>query len=210
MKVARIFPGGFLNFNTMKFSLAIVAFFLAAASPATMTERWIVDASSELIIRGTTNVNEFVCRTDCYDVRDTVELLRADKDRPIIFSKSVMVIPVASFRCGNDMITKDFQETLKSERFPNLSVRFVSIDESAPSLRPGVVAGLVEITLAGTTRSYFVLYTVSENGDNSISLAGKQEVCFSDFNLKAPKKMMGLIRVQDDLEVEFQLHLQRL
>lgn len=194
----------------MKFSLAIVAFFLAAASPETVTERWIVDASSELIIRGTTNVNAFICRTDCYDVRDTVELLRADKDRPIVFSRSVMVIPVASFSCGNDMITKDFQATLNSERFPNLSVRFVSIEASAPSLGPGVVTGLVEITLAGTSRSYAVLYTVSHNGNNAISLAGKQVVCFSDFNLNAPKKMMGLIRVQDDLEVEFQLHLLRL
>lgn len=194
----------------MKFSLAIVVFFLAAASSAPVTERWVVEASSELIIRGTTNVNEFVCRTDCYDVRDTVELLRRDKDCPIVFSRNAMVIPVASFSCGNDMITRDFQETLRSERFPHLSVRFVSIDESAPSLRPGLVTGMVEITLAGTARAYPVLYTVSENGNNSISLAGKQEVCFSDFNLKAPKKMMGLIRVQDDLEVEFQLHLQRL
>lgn len=192
----------------MKFSLVLITFFLAAAPPR--TERWIVSAKSELIIRGTTNVSDFVCQTDCYAVRDTLELLLTEGNCPVIFSRNAMIIPVTSFNCGNDIITRDFQETLNAERYPDLSVRFVSIDQQAPALTATAVTGIVEITLAGTTRSYSVLYGVSGAGSNFISLTGKQEVCFSDFNLKAPRKMMGLIKVQDDLEVEFQLHLQKL
>lgn len=195
----------------MKCSLVIIAFFFAAASPAPpKTERWVVSAQSELIIRGTTNLNDFVCRTDFYDVRDTLELLLANRDCPIIFSRNAMIIPVTSFNCGNQMITKDFQETLNAERYPDLSVRFVSIDEQVPVVTSGSVTGVVEITLTGTTRSYSVLYNLASNGNNSISLAGKRAVCFSDFHLNAPRKMMGLIKVQDDLEVEFRLHLRKL
>ncbi|HLT72243.1 MAG TPA: YceI family protein [Cyclobacteriaceae bacterium] len=195
----------------MKYSLVIIGFLFAAASPAPRnTERWVVSAQSELIIRGTTNVNDFVCRTGFNDVRDTLELLLANKDCPIIFSRNAMIIPVASFDCGNQMITKDFQETLSANRYPELTLRFVSIEEQVPGVASGSVAGVVEITLTGTTRSYSVLYSLAGNGDRSVSLVGKQDVCFSDFNLNAPRKMMGLIKVQDDLEVEFRLHLQKL
>jgi hypothetical protein len=121
-----------------------------------------------------------------------------------------MVIPVSSFECGNDLITRDFQETLKVNEYPELTIRFVSIDDRATVLQAGAVTGKVEITLAGTTRVYSVLYRAASNGRNTFSLTGKQAVCFSDFNLEAPRKMMGLIKVQDNLEVEFQLHLVRI
>lgn len=194
----------------MKYSLIIVALLFAAASPPPNTERWVVSAQSELIIRGTTNLNDFTCRTDFYHVRDTLELLLANRDCPLIFSRNAMIIPVASFNCGNEMITKDFQQTLNAERYPNLSIRFVSIDEQVPVVTSQSVTGVVEITLAGSTRAYSILYTLAGNGNNSISLVGTQEVCFSDFKLNAPRKMMGLIKVQDDLEVEFRLHLLRM
>lgn len=195
----------------MKYSVVILAFFFAAASPPPRkTEKWLVSAQSELLIRGNSNLNEFVCRTDFYGVRDTLELLLANRDCPIIFSRNAMIIPVTNFNCGNQMITKDFRETLNAERYPDLTVRFVSIDEQVPVVTSGSVTGVVEITLAGTRRSYSVLYSLTDNGNNAISLVGNQEVCFSDFKLNAPRKMMGLIKVQDDLDVEFRLHLRRL
>lgn len=194
----------------MKYSLIIVALLFAAASPPPNTERWVVSAQSELIIRGTTNLNDFTCRTDFYHVRDTLELLLANRDCPLIFSRNAMIIPVASFNCGNEMITKDFQQTLNAQRYPELAIRFVSIDEQVPVVTAGSVTGTVEITLAGTTRSYSVLYSIANNGNDVISLVGNQEVCFSDFKLNAPRKMMGLIKVQDDLNVEFRLHLRKL
>jgi hypothetical protein len=195
----------------MKYGLLVLTFFLAAAtSPSTEMERWIIDASSELIISGATNVNDFICRTDCYDVRDTLELLSHKEGGTVMFSRNAMVIPVSSFECGNDLITRDFQETLKVNEYPELTIRFVSIDDRATVLQAGAVTGKVEITLAGTTRVYSVLYSAASNGRNTFSLTGKQAVCFSDFNLEAPRKMMGLIKVQDNLEVEFQLHLVRI
>jgi len=195
----------------MKYGLLVLTFFLAAAtSPSTEMERWIIDASSELIISGATNVNDFICRTDCYDVRDTLELISQKEKGTVMFSRNAMVIPVSSFECGNDLITRDFQETLKVNEYPELTIRFVSIDDRTTVLQAGAVTGKVEITLAGTTRVYSVLYSAASNGRNTFSLTGKQAVCFSDFNLEAPRKMMGLIKVQDNLEVEFQLHLVRI
>lgn len=196
----------------MKFALAIVAITLISATGRVAdrtNERWILDARSELIIRGSSNVNDFLCRTDCYQIQDTLQFIHREKDCEILFSRKAMQIPLTSFNCGNELITKDFRDALDATRHPVLAISFLSLDQQIMTIKSGTVSGLVEISLAGSTRAYPVLYTVSANG-KTLTLAGARTVCFSDFKLQPPRKMMGLIRVQDDVEVEFQLYLQRL
>lgn len=194
----------------MKLALLIVIILFSAGRVADRAnERWVVDATSELIIRGTSNVNNFVCRTDCYQVKDTLQFVSTDNDSEILFSHKALQIPLATFDCGSELITRDFRDALDANRHPLLSIRFLSLDQQIMTIKSGSVSGLVQIALAGTTRTYPVLYTISGSG-NTLTLAGARTVCFSDFNLQPPRKMMGLIRVQDDVDVEFQLHLQRL
>src|SRR5690606_35699293 len=195
----------------MKVALLISIIILISASPVVdrSNERWVVDARSELIIRGSSNVNSFVCRTDCYQIQDTLQFVVRESDCEILFSQKALQIPLTSFDCGNELITKDFREALDANRHPRLSIRFLSLDHQILTLRSGSVSGLVQITLAGTTRTYPALYTISADG-NTLTLSGARTVCFSDFKLQPPRKMMGLIRVQADVDVEFQLHLQRL
>lgn len=193
----------------MKFALLIVLILISAGRKADpVNERWIVDASSELIIRGSSNINNFLCRTDCYQVQDTLQFV-CEHGGEMLFSQKALQIPLISFDCGNELITRDFRDALDANRYPLLSIRFMSLDQQIMTVRSGSVSGLVEIALAGKTRTYPVLYTISGKG-NTLTLAGARTVCFSDFNLQPPRKMMGLIRVQDEVDVEFQLHLQRL
>lgn len=194
----------------MKFALSIAILLISSGHVADRAaERWVVDASSELIIRGSSNVNDFVCRTDCYQIQDTLRFVAHDNDCEILFSQKAMHIPLNSFSCGNELITRDFRDALNANQHPLLSIRFVSLDQKIMSVQSGSVSGLVEISLAGTTRTYPVVYTISGNG-SALTLSGARTVCFSDFSLQPPRKMMGLIRVQDDVDVEFRLHLQRL
>lgn len=170
--------------------------------------KWIIDSSSRLVIHGSTNVNKFVCSTDCYNRKDTLEYEENIRSCDIIFLKNEMIIPVESFSCGNEMITKDFWQTLNKRQHPYLKIEFISLNDSESLYQGNLVSGKVRITLAGVTKSFLVNYSVKRNARRNIfSLVGKQSVCFTDFQLKAPTKMMGLIQVQEDLDVEFQLHL---
>jgi hypothetical protein len=49
-----------------------------------------------------------------------------------------------------------------------------------------------------------VKFTEAKKGD-FISLTGNHTVCFADFELHAPQRMLGMVKVQDDLRVEFKL-----
>jgi len=170
-------------------------------------EKWVVDAGSKLVIYGKTNLNRFVCETDCFDVVDTLKYHPDEKSCDISFTQSKIQVPVKSFACGNDLITKDFWATLNANKHPNLTVHFLSLKDFSTAENGDSVIGEVAIILAGVRKKYQIQYKLQRQSKDFFSLTGKQPVCFTDFHLKAPRKMMGLIQVQEDLEVEFFMKL---
>jgi hypothetical protein len=130
-----------------------------------------------------------------------------DKSCGITFLKNEMAVPVQNFSCGNDMITKDFWQTLNASQHPNLVIEFLTLDDSNRLDHGKSVSGEVSISLAGVTKKFRISYVMKGNTGQMFSLTGNHKLCFSDFNLKAPRKMLGLIQVQEDLEVEFHLRL---
>jgi hypothetical protein len=45
--------------------------------------------------------------------------------------------------------------------------------------------------------------------NGKIKLIGQKILKLSEFNIKTPSKMMGLIKVSDEIEIEFQLMLSK-
>jgi hypothetical protein len=72
------------------------------------------------------------------------------------------------------------------------------------------VNGVVDITLAGVTKRYTIQFSVVRSNQNSIFLKGTHPVAFSDFDLDAPEKLAGLIKVREVLNVEFNLVLREI
>ena len=168
-------------------------------------ETWVIDSKSSLSIHGATNINTFTCKLSSYAGHDTLRYFNNYTASRLEFTTNRMTIPISSFNCGAQQISKDFHKTLRSDRYPQLDINFISLESSA--LRNNsVVKGIVDITLAGATTRYSIQFDLnSDNG--TILLSGTQPVNFSDFRLEAPRKFKGLIRVQEILNVEFYLVL---
>lgn len=169
--------------------------------------KWVIDSSSKLLINGNTNVNKFTCQTSYVDQLDTLEILPGKNDCDIVFSQKSIAIPVKDFSCGNQMITKDFWETLKANKHPHIGIHFLTLKEFTTVPNGGVVEGDVEITLAGVKKRFTISYQLNRTAKDVFTLRGIHPMCFSDFQLETPRKMMGLIQVQENLDVEFLLKL---
>jgi hypothetical protein len=169
---------------------------------------WIIDADSQLAIYGSTNINNFVCKIDCYTGSDTLQYIKNYTSREIQFSRNQMSIPIRSFDCGAKQVSKDFWKTLKSEAYPEMDINFRSL-QNITVKNSSRINGIVDITLAGVTARYNIRYHITLN-KNIILLKGTQHVNFSDFNLEAPEKLKGLIKVNEALKVEFNLVLKEL
>jgi hypothetical protein len=166
---------------------------------------WVIDAGSRLSIQGSTNINKFTCKFDYYYGSDTLQYLRNHRTGKLTFSNNKMIIPVRSFDCGAKQISNDFCKTLKSEAYPQLTIAFRSL-ENPFNQNDCFIDGVVEITLAGVTTTYTMRYLVNLD-KNTIMLKGTRPVNFSDFGLEAPTKLQGLIKVDEVLNVEFNLVL---
>jgi hypothetical protein len=181
--------------------------FLISADTLPDDGTWIIDRESQLFIYGSTNINNFTCSIHSLTKADTLEYEIKGNPGELIFQKNLMVIPVTNFDCGNTLITRDFLQTLKSHEYPNLNVRFLTL-EQAPIGED--VKGKVVITLAGVSRHYTIDYSLTKGGNPKMQLSGKHTVSFTEFGLEAPQKLMGLIKVEEYLEVEFRMILRPL
>ncbi|HMV08505.1 MAG TPA: YceI family protein [Cyclobacteriaceae bacterium] len=181
----------------------LVLLSLLTLTAATGVERgkWVIDYNSQLSIHGQTNVNSFTCFISCYNSVDTLIYEHNRENGQLSFEANKMIIPVYNFNCGNSLITKDFRNTLKAEKNPYLVVSFVTLDKHTSGTK---ATAALDITLAGVTKKVNVQFELVPKG-SFIQLAGKHSVCFNDFQLHAPERMMGLVKVQDDLNVEFNL-----
>lgn len=182
------------------FTLVSMLLFLSAGSPSEKG-KWVIDYNSQLSIHGQTNVNSFTCFISCYNSVDTLSYEQVKQNGQLIFEGNKMIIPVFNFNCGNNLITKDFRTTLKADKNPYLTLSFISLEKN-PSCSKAT-ANLV-IALAGVEKKAAVKFDLVNKG-GFLQLTGRHAVCFADFELQAPQRMLGLVKVQDDLNVDFNL-----
>lgn len=149
----------------------------------------LVNAQENFIkINGSTNINKFQCVNNKFK-NDGGVYTFSEKNLPNI------VLKVADFDCGNRMMTKDFQKILNAEKFPNMTIRFISFIKN----KVGINA-LVEVKMMDQSKRYNIEFDIENN-----KLIGRKNVKFSDFNITPPKRMGGMIVVKDDLDLIFSL-----
>lgn len=123
----------------------------------------------------------------------------------IVFSPNQLAIPVNGFNCRNNLTTRDFRETLQAEAHPAIGVSFLSFRKirSSEAEKSSYDASVV-IELAGTKRNVHIQFDFFEKSYSQYYLTGSKVLRFSDFNF-SPTKAMGLIKVQDELTIIFNL-----
>lgn len=160
---------------------------------ASPQEKWVIVKGCSLRVNGNTNINKFSCAIERYTSPDTVEL--CDKSGKVSLSGTIR-LPVSGFDCLSSTMNNDLRKTLKAKEFPLLSIRFLG--------------GKVNIELAGVSRNFDMNYLISRDNPQALRMTGRQIIRFSDFNLTPPRKMGGMIRANDQLEVEFHLCFRKL
>jgi hypothetical protein len=193
-------------------SLFFFGFIVLAASPVTaqkgvLIHRFIVQPSSSLIIQGKTNVNKFSCAISSYTGKDTLVLQEGGRKKPL-FRKGYVGLPASVVDCGMQVMTNDFQKTIKADQFPVIVIEFISF-ERVPEYgnQKDSFKGKLKITLAGVTKTFEVKCSIETEKTGRIHLKGGHEFTFADFNLEAPSRMMGLVKVDEKLLVNFHLVL---
>lgn len=172
-------------------------------------ESWLVKNQSSLKVDGKTNINTFSCVVPTYErEKDMIVCEKTSKGCTV---NSKLFIPVESFDCYHRIMTKDLQKTLKSHTYPYMMIDFKSFSKVPSQLNSGSnFTANADITLAGNIRNYTIQFTTKRSDADRIELIGKKVILFTEFGLTPPSKLGGTIKVKDELDVEFRLHLKKI
>jgi hypothetical protein len=181
--------------------------FRAADPPV---QRLVVQPTSTVTVKGKTNVNKFDCSISKYAGHDTL-IFVANQKNHALFRKGIVTLDATGFKCNNPIITKDFDKTIRSEEFPTIVIDFVSFEEvpnfNAPEER---FMGHLKVTMTGVTVPADLKCSMQRDAQGGIRLHGRHNFTFTDFNLKPPRKILGAIKIDETITVDFHLILKKI
>ncbi|MXV16734.1 YceI family protein [Hufsiella ginkgonis] len=175
-----------------------------ARLPVNTSIKWVVTEGCFLKVGGSTNINKFTCEIVGNYQSDTLILYKNNNTGPLKLSGKIS-LDVQAFNCHNPMMSADLRKTLKANEYPQLVIRFVSLERYPRFDQPEELRGTVAIELAGTTRLLDIDYKFNPGGTGILNLTGSRQVNFSDFGLVPPRKMGGMIKTNEALFVQFNL-----
>lgn len=186
---------------------------LLAGTPSREKVRWVVQKTSTLSIEGHTNVNRFSCSVNEYTEPDTITCLNtlSPNDPQGIPLRGILRIQIEDFDCHNRVMTGEFKKTLKYKQYPQLKVCFINLEKMPfAGNNTGTIKGNVDIELAGVIRRFEIDYAFCRTDASELKLIGTRCFRFTDFQMEPPRKMGGIIRVNDELNVQFILYLKQM
>ena len=190
--------------------LVFCSSFMGEDGSSTGLQTWIVEKNSTLLIEGSSNINQFACDVRKYLHCDTLTFATDAKVKRLHFQCRTVHIDVSEIDCHHKFITADLRRTLQHQQYPFMKIHFVSLDDPF-AIRVGQpLNGIVEIELAGSIRRVEMSFVVKSHAGRLFHLSGSKNLVFSDFNLEPPKKLAGLIRINDDLKVTVQLFFRKI
>ncbi|WP_417236657.1 hypothetical protein [Bizionia paragorgiae] len=164
----------------------------------------VITEKSTLLINGKSNVNSFSCVYDIEKIKNPIRVHYAVEDNTINFEQTTLFLETTCFDCGGNGINRDFRKTLNTDDYPEiaLSLKAVELKPQGASLN-----AYIDIKIAGISRLYTIPIKLKKKGN--IMISGDLKLKLSDFNLKAPNKLFGIISVEDTIEIVFNLELEK-
>ena len=157
---------------------------------------------SSLKINGKTNVNKFSCVFQISNINQPIRVNFEKKKEHLKFKNTFLILENDCFDCGNNMMNKDLRKLLKTDDFPHIQLLLKAVElKNADNISMAVV----EISLAGVKNNYRV--PVQIKNSNHTNLNGVLAIDIEDFDLEAPKKMLGAVKVSNYIEIQFDLNV---
>ena len=174
----------------MRVLYLIIAAILFSFAPS---NEMLVITEKQIKVSGVTSLGKFTCDYCLDDAKDTLISNQTNSSGTLQFT-----IPVDEFSCGNFMLNRDFRKTLKSDDHPSARVRVSNLVKR----ENGYYCTLrLEIVGKELTFENFHLAKFSHK------LTGKLMLSFGELDLHAPKKLGGLIKVDEKLTLQIELSI---
>ncbi|WP_165764799.1 YceI family protein [Winogradskyella aurantia] len=160
-----------------------------------------VSPASSLIIKGESNVNKFQCSYDVLQFSDSIEVSFISDKAYLNFTNTQLHLKNSFFDCGHKAINRDFNKLLKTDEFPSIKIELISAHNQPNNLS---IMTKLNIVISGISKRYDIPVEVDKTTDG-VMICGNLPIDINDFNLSPPKKLLGMIKVSNKIEIDFNL-----
>ena len=165
-----------------------------------------VSHDSRVTINGKTNISTFSCVTEGGMERGNIVADLQPGGEGIIYSGARLDLRVDAFDCGRKGMNRDFYQAMGGDQSPYIQIVLL---ETRPAETPGNVGvdiiAEVLITINGVRKTTEVAIYMSQSHDLRFMIEGSKELLMSEFNIDPPSPVMGIIRVSDEIIIDFNM-----
>ena len=163
--------------------------------------------NSSITINGTTNVLSFKLTQNGEKLTKRNFIINATLNQNrILLSQNEHAIVVRDFNSSNKMALRDFLKLVNADNYPAFHVKLNYFDLDSKTNNKELYRANVslDLTITGKTKQYNILVESNHEGD-LYRLNGIKKINIRDFGLVPPVEMMGLIRVNEWIEINFNI-----
>ncbi|GIV61444.1 MAG: hypothetical protein KatS3mg044_0310 [Rhodothermaceae bacterium] len=192
--------------------MMLVAGLALQAPAAEAQQRVVLMEESRLWIEGQTNVNRFACEAKTFTGEGVLagELPMTASSATGALRRSYrhvarLVVPVREFDCGKDRMNADLYRALKAEDYPEI---VFELDAASVAAAEDHRYGLVvdgRLRIAGVENAITLTVQAERRADGRYRATGGYPLRMSDYGIDPPRALLGLIRVDDQIVVHFDL-----
>ncbi len=164
-----------------------------------------LEATSSLRLHGGSTVKDWTCTTSSMEAEvNPVSAVRpaatGGESRPL----GELRVPVATLDCGNGHMESDLRKAIGASEHPDIDFRLTGyrLEPASQGVR---VTAHGRLSLAGTTRDVDVAVRAEPTGDGGWRAVGSTDLLMTDFGIRPPSALFGLIKAEDRVVVVFDL-----
>lgn len=181
----------------MKLLTIILVGFLASFSTQAQSIFNLDNATSNVIVKGTSSLHDWEAKAESNEASFTATL----NDEGLIESVSELVftVDVKSIESGKGMMNGKIYSAFDSKKHPKIVFTLSEIKEITQDsiFATGVLA------MAGKEQTVDLVVNYQIQDDLSIKIAGSKSLMMTDYGMKPPKAMLGTLKTGDEVEIVF-------
>lgn len=188
------------NMKTNFLKIALFGFIaLAIGLKAEAQTLKINPAASSITIQGTSNLHNWESKAQEINGQINANLLSKQV-------QSLMVeIPVKSIKSGEKLMDTKTYEAFNADKNPNIQFKMTEVNNLQINETNVNVTLTGNLTLAGVTRKVSIKAAGKPQKNNSYNFVGSVALKMTDFDIKPPTAMMGMLKVGNDINLKLNI-----
>jgi hypothetical protein len=192
----------------MRYLKFIFIICLANIHPAIAQEMGYTLKSHSLIIAGTSTMHDWTMSSGKAEGHASLDIKGTELKNIKSLLISVDGMELKSDKQSKSM-DKKAHEALRTAEYPNIIINFKTLTALPSEQNGSILTAMASLNIGGVSKDQSLNIKTKISNDGSITFQGEQNLLMSDFKIKPPKAMMGMLTTGNEIKISYEFTLSK-